>query len=102
MLEQREIVGGGLAETEARIHRQAGGSMPASRQARDARGQEIARLRRPRRRSCGASCIVRGSPRMCMRQMPAPGRPQRLERAGLGERAHVIDDVGAGVAPPPA
>ena len=80
--EQREIVRERLAEAEARIDRE-----PLPRRCRP-RGMRAMRSQESRTSAttsayCGASCIVRGSPCMCIRQTAAPRRRGRRERARL-------------------
>ena len=43
--------------------------------------------RRPRRRSAGSSCIVRGSPSMCIRQQSTPASATRPASAGSKRKA---------------
>ena len=71
MFEQRQIVDDALAETEAGIDGESRGSMPAVA----ARGNTLSEKRADLADHvviAGAACMVRGSPFMCMRQMPAP------------------------------
>ena len=68
--------------------------IPASSTARSARSLEVSSsLPRQRLHSWGASCIVRGSPRMCIRHTAASEAATARSTVRIRQRAHVVDQM---------
>ena len=88
---------GRLAEAGARIDADAGARRrrPPPRQRPHRAGSRA--LRPPRPRTTGSSCMVAGSPFMCMTTQPAAAAAHRFHHGGIAEARHVVDDGSAGM-----